>query len=48
MTLMWARMDARQSRAAATSRRLLDATDDLVTRTLVGRAVQRSLFRLIS
>jgi Zn-finger nucleic acid-binding protein len=48
MTLMWARMEARRSRETATTRRLLDEADDLIVRTLVGRAVQRALFRGLS
>jgi hypothetical protein len=47
MTLMWARMEARHTRDQAATRQLLDDADDLVTRTLVARAVARSLFRLL-
>jgi Zn-finger nucleic acid-binding protein len=47
MALMWARMDAQQSRRAAETKQLLDGADDLVTRTLVGRAVTRALFRFL-
>jgi Zn-finger nucleic acid-binding protein len=45
MTLMWARMDTRRARDTAATKRLLDEADDFVVRGLVGRAVQRALFR---
>jgi Zn-finger nucleic acid-binding protein len=47
MTLMWARMDARRYRDAAATRELLDEADALIVRTLMGRAVSRTLFRLL-
>jgi Zn-finger nucleic acid-binding protein len=47
MTLMWARMEARHARDEVARKQFLDGMDNLVTRTLVARAVSRTLFRFI-
>jgi hypothetical protein len=47
MTLMWARMEARQSRAHAQTETLLEGSDGLIRRQRIARVVSNVLFRVV-